>query len=171
MSTNVPTRESLKEKAKVIRKFLKEKCDADVSHSHCIELVSKVLDFNDWNTASASLKSKVNQTSLPFQIRTVGEMKSALAGFKDSDIIDGMYDFKIGDFLESLEDMKMDDMGNPEDTIIQEFSFVLEHLRDDHEIGIASFKLNLENEEVGVIHSPPTEEICDYWKNKTSTDS
>lgn len=166
MSTNVPTRESLKEKAKVIRKFLKEKCDADVSHSHCIELVSKVLNFNDWNTASAALKSKVNQAALPFQIRTVGEMRSALAGFKDSDIIDGMYEFKIGDFLEALEDMKLDDMGNPEDTITQEFSFVLEELRDDHEIGIASLKLHLENEEVSIAYSSPSEEPCDYWKNK-----
>lgn len=170
MST-IPTRESLKEKAKEIRKFLKEKCDADISHSHCIELVSKVLNFNDWNTASAALKSKVNQAALPFQIKTVGEMRSALAGFKDSDIIDGMYEFKIGDVLESLDDMKMDDMGDPENTITQEFSFVLEHLRDDHEMGIASFKLTLENEEVGITYSQQTEEPCDYWKNKAPDES
>jgi len=60
----------------------------------------------------------------------------------------------------------LEDVEKSEDTITQEFSFVLEHLRDDHEIGIASFKLHLESEELGIAYSPPTEENCDYWKNQ-----
>jgi hypothetical protein len=117
MSTNVPTRESLKEKAKVIRKFLKEKCNVEVSHSHCIEIVSKALDFKDWNTASAVSKSSAN-TNYPISIRTVGEMREALAPFKDSDSLDADFTFKVGDILDDCEDY------SPNDEIHQEFRFV-----------------------------------------------
>ncbi len=137
MST--PTQESLKEKAKLIRKFLNEKYGVDVSHSHCIELTSQLFGFKDWNTASAALKPKAKQDQLPIHIKTVGDMKKALALFDDdSAIFDGEYEFKPIDFINELDDDDLDG------TITQEFSLVLERFVPD----IASFKLQLEHESI-----------------------
>lgn len=85
MSTH--TKESLKEKATIIRKFLKETCDADISHSHSLELISKIFDFKDWNTASAMSESKpkVKQNSLPIQIETAGDKKKTLEESADTE--------------------------------------------------------------------------------------
>lgn len=167
MSISIPTPESLKEKAKVIRKFLKEKYNVDVSHGHCLDLTSEIFGLRDWNTASAASK-EANQISLPIEISTVGGMRRALASFKDSDIIDAEYVFKIKDFLESLDPLE-----SPEDSIRQEFKFVLEHLDDGRvEPRIASFKLTLENEELDVApYSDPPKEPCDFWKNQTPDES
>ncbi len=143
-ASSSPTSEGLKEKAKVIRKFLCEKYNADISHGHCMELISQLFGFKDWNTASAALRPKVSQVSVPFEIRTVGEMREALAGFKDSDLIDGMYEFKFEDFMS-----QMDGNAYVNDVISQEFSFVLEDLDDGKaEPRIASFKLRIEHEEL-----------------------
>lgn len=137
MST--PTQESLKEKAKLIRKFLNEKYGVDVSHSHCIELTSQLFGFKDWNMASAALKPKSKQDQLPIHVKTVGDMKKALALFDDdSAIFDGEYEFKVRDFINEINAEDWDD-----DTIItQEFSLVLEEFVPD----IASFKLKVEHE-------------------------
>lgn len=136
MST-IPTTESLKDKAKIIRNFMKEKCNVDVSHGLCIELISQLFGFRDWNTASATLKSKANQNIFPAQIKTVGDMKRALEMFDDSATIDAEYDFNLGDFLDEI-----DPLAEREDVINQEFSFVLERGAKD----ILSFKLVLEHE-------------------------
>lgn len=143
MSAGIPTSESLKEKAKLIRKFLNDKYKVDVSHSHCIELTSQIFGFKDWNTAAA--KIKLAKPTLPMKIRTVGEMKQALGLFQDEDYIDGMYEFLVKDFLDSL-----DGNATMADAITQEFSFTLARL-DDHPNGprFASFKLEVENEDIG----------------------
>lgn len=58
MSSDIATQNSLKEKAKLIRKFMKEKCNADISHSHSLELISQLYGFKDWNTALALMQRK-----------------------------------------------------------------------------------------------------------------
>lgn len=136
MST-VPSPESLKEKAKLVRKFLKEKCNVDVSHSHCIEIVSQVFGFKDWNTASATLRSRSQK--LPFKIETVSDMKRALEFFDDSIPIDGTYVFKVRELINRLEDYDSSD-----DEITQQFSLVLEQQDDE----FASFKLELDYEDI-----------------------
>ena len=81
MSDAISTPEDFKEKAKLIRKFMKEKCNADISHSYCLELSSQLFGFKDWNTASAVSKTKGR---LPTYIKTVGQIKKILAKFDDS---------------------------------------------------------------------------------------
>ncbi|WP_041802739.1 glyoxalase superfamily protein [Micavibrio aeruginosavorus] len=141
MST--PTQESLKQQAKVIRKFLNEKYQVDVSHGHCMELISQLFGFKDWNTATAALKPKAKQDLLPIHIKTVGDMKKALALFDDDTaIFDGEYEFKIQDFINEINAEDWDG-----DTILtQEFSLVLEEFVPD----IASFKLKIEHESLTI---------------------
>ena len=137
MST--PTQESLKQQAKVIRKFLNEKYQVDVSHGHCMELISQLFGFKDWNTASAALKPKDKQDQLPIHVKTVGDMKKALALFDDNAaILDGEYEFKVRDFINEMNAEDWDD----ETIITQEFSLILEQFVPD----IASFKLKIEHE-------------------------
>lgn len=144
MSANAPTPESLKEKAKLIRKFLKDRSGVEVSHSHCLEMVSQLFNFKDWNTATAALKQKDPQNALPVHIKTVSDLKKALESFEDSDTIDAMYEFKAKDLIDEIE---AEELG-PEDVITQEFSFVLNHPRDP--FGIASLDLKLENEDITI---------------------
>ncbi len=144
MSTNTPTPESLKEKAKLIRKFLKERSGVEVSHSHCLEMVSQLFNFKDWNTATAALKQNGTQNALPVHIRTVSDFKKALESFEDTDTIDAMYEFKARDLIDEIV---AEELG-PEDVITQEFSFVLKRPRDS--CGIASLDLKLENEDITI---------------------
>jgi len=137
MST--PTQEGFKEKAKVIRKFLNEKYGVDVSHGHCMELISQLFGFKDWNTAAAALKPKSKEDLLPIHIRTVGDMRKALELFDDSAIMDGEYEFKLKDFVDEIDFDELDG------TITQEFSLVLERYVSD----IASFTLHMEHESIG----------------------
>lgn len=139
MSMRTPTPESFKEKAKVIRQFMKEKCGADISHSHSLELISQLFGFKDWNTAAAVLKPKIDKSSLPIQIDTVADMKEAMQLFKDTDTIDADFEFKLGDLLENIEEFD-----GPEDIIHQEFALSFEGFNDD----IVSFKLTLKNEDI-----------------------
>ncbi|MBI1327017.1 MAG: hypothetical protein GC136_05185 [Alphaproteobacteria bacterium] len=136
---SIPTKESLKQKAKTVRKFLNDKYQVDVSHGHCMEIISQVLGFKDWNTASASLKPKAKQDLLPIHIKTVGDMRKALALYDDDTaIFDGEYEFKIQNFINDIDAEDWD-----KDTILtQEFSLVLEEFVPD----IASFKLKIEHE-------------------------
>jgi hypothetical protein len=137
MSTT--TQESLKQQAKLIRKFLNEKYQVDVSHGHCMELISQLFGFKDWNTASAALKPKDKQGQLPIHVRTVGDMKKALALFDDDEaILDGEYEFRVRDFINEMSAEDWDD----ETIITQEFSLVLEQFVPD----IANFKLKVEHE-------------------------
>lgn len=134
MSISIPSRESLKEKAKVIRQFMKEKHNVDVPHGHCMEMISQLFGFNDWNTASAALKPNEKSPNLPIQIKTVGDMKQALELFKDTDTIDADYEFNLKEFLDDMEDDAT--------SITQEFSLSFESFNED----IVTFKLKLEEE-------------------------
>ena len=82
MYDTVLTPENFKDKAKIIRSFMKEKCDADISHSHGLELISQLFGYKDWNTASAAVKSEVNKKSLRKRIKNVGQMRKALEPFE-----------------------------------------------------------------------------------------
>lgn len=136
------TEESLKQKAKLIHNFISEKYKVDVSHGHCLELISQIFGFKDWNTASAALNLKTKKDILPIHVRTVGDMKKALALFDDDDaIFDGEYEFKLNDFLSDIDP----DLEDIDSTIIQEFSLILTDFVPD----IASFKLKLEHESAG----------------------
>jgi hypothetical protein len=143
------TPESLKEKAKLIRSFINEKSSADVSHSHCLELASKLFGFHDWNTASAVLKSKPSEDSFPVGIKTVGDLKKALESFKDTDTIDADYTFQLGDILDDLGDFNA-----PDDEIFQEFSLSIDERNDD----IVNLKLKLEHESISESSKGPF-----YW--------
>lgn len=84
MSANVPSRDSLKEKAKTLRKFLKEKYAVDVSQGHSLELVSHLFGYKDWNTASAIAKKEVGAEKLPVWIKSLGDFKKVSASSSDS---------------------------------------------------------------------------------------
>jgi hypothetical protein len=47
------TRDQIKERAKFLRQVLLEKHKVDLPHGHALEVLSKVLGYGDWNTASA----------------------------------------------------------------------------------------------------------------------
>lgn len=121
---SIQTTDSLKKKASVIRTFLKERYDVDVSQGHSLELISKIFGFKDWNTASASLKPKTKQSSSPVQIVTVGDLKKALEGLDDSAMIEADYTFKV-------KDLELDAYNDPEDEIYQEYTFSLEERAKD----------------------------------------
>lgn len=53
------SKEQFKERAKFLREILKEKHKIELPHGHALEVLSKVLGFKDWNTASA-LSAEVN---------------------------------------------------------------------------------------------------------------
>lgn len=134
MSNYTPTREGLKEKAKVIRKFMNEKCNADISHSQCLELISQLFDFKDWNTASAISRSKEN---LPTFVKTAGDMKMVLEAFDDSAKLETWNTLVIGGLLEALKTLDIND-----GSFQSKYSLIF-----DGEVGNrASFQLKLENE-------------------------
>lgn len=137
MSTGTPASEKIKDKAKLIRQFMKEKCAAEISVGHSLELASQVLGFKDWNTASAVSKSKAKQLDLPVQLSTVGELKKLLAHFDDSDTIDADYEFDLAEFLSEIDDIEQPDK------VFQEFSLSFEGFNSD----ILTFKLKLEHED------------------------
>ncbi len=140
MSHSIPTPENLKEKAKVLRKVLKEKHGSDISHSHCMEMISQIFGFKDWNTASASLKPNVDTKIYPMKIGTVSDLKKALAPYDDSASVHADYEFRLGDFLDGIDPME-----EPDYVRLQEFSMKMESFGDD----LAIFKLVLEDESTG----------------------
>lgn len=145
MSASIPTPENFKEKAQIIRKFMKEKYNADVSQGHGLELISQLLGFKDWNTASAASKTSGSGKVLPLRIETIGELKKALEGFRDTDSVDAEFEFRIDEFISKLNE----EMIGAGDRILQQFSVVIEKTTDvgkDHDI--VTFKLNLDYEDV-----------------------
>ena len=95
----------------------------DVSHGHCMEIISQLFGFKDWNTASATLKPKSKQDLLPIHIKTVGDMKKALELFDDSATIDGEYEFKLKDLISEIDIYELDGI------ITQEFHLCPSTLR------------------------------------------
>lgn len=140
MSHSIPTPENLKEKAKVLRKVLKEKHGSDISHSHCMEMISQIFGFKDWNTASAALKLKADSKIYPMKIGTVGDLKKALAPYDDSASVHADYSFKLKDFLAEIDPME-----EIESERFQEFSLRMDRFNDD----LAIFELVLEEESMG----------------------
>src|SRR5690606_18864552 len=106
MSISVPTPENFKEKAKLIRSFMKEKCDADVSHSQCLELLSQLFGLKDWNTASDISKSKGR---LPVNIKEVGQMKKVLDKFDDSTDLEMWSLLAIEGLIDVIKELKLKD--------------------------------------------------------------
>lgn len=113
MSKDINTQKILKTKAKLVRNFLKEKCDTDISHSQCLELLSQILGFKDWNNAAATLESD----SPTIGYETVGSLKNALAGYSDKDSLKIECDIEMKDGAElttvnhefSLKSVKLKD--------------------------------------------------------------
>lgn len=154
-SITTPTPEAFKQKAKTVRKLMKDKFDIQMTHSQCIELVSNVYGFKDWNTASASAKSISKNLDLPFEIRSVGDMRKALANYQDADAIDFEYNYKLKNMVDEINEMISDD-ADPDDVINQEFSIILERI-DGRKVepAFATFKLKIEDE--SITHHIPKE--------------
>lgn len=140
MSNTVPSQEGLKAKAKTIRKFLKEKCGAEVSHSQCLELISQLFGFKDWNTASASSKSEVTKNDLPVWIKTVGGMRKALEPFKDSAKIEASSVLAIGAVLKSMDGLGLTEKSQFIDT----YSFIVGETNDE----LVNLVLKLEDQQL-----------------------
>lgn len=136
MSQDIKTHERVKEKAKLIRSFLKEKCNADISHSHSLELVAQILGYKDWNTAAADLRPKSIPTSSANPITTVGELKKALHSFDDSAFVESECEIKLKE-------------GDAVTYVLQEFSFSVKKSEDN----AAVIKLKLENEDINTIEA------------------
>ena len=49
-----PTKEQLKARSKHLAQLLQDKYNLKVSHGHCLDLVSKLFGFKNWNTANAA---------------------------------------------------------------------------------------------------------------------
>ncbi|HAZ13253.1 MAG: hypothetical protein A2X86_00505 [Bdellovibrionales bacterium GWA2_49_15] len=151
MLSATPTPESLKKKAKVIRKFLNEKYSLDISHGHCMELISQLFGFKDWNTAKAeisaferlqvlaSIRARTTNDDEIVKGMTVGEIRKALEGCDDSATVDADFEFSLGEFINSLEEL-----ANPEDTIHQEFAVTAIEKFDENYANI-KLTLNYEN--------------------------
>ncbi len=150
MSISIPTPENLKSKAKLTRQFLKDRCQVELSHSQCLELISQIFGFKDWNTATAelsaferlkalaSIRSKKPEGLFAGQGMTVGDLRKALEGYDDTATLDADYEFNVGEFMNSF-----DELDNPEDAIHQEFAVTALEKVD---VGYANLKLKLKNE-------------------------
>lgn len=127
MSKDINSQKILKTKAKLVRNFLKEKCNSDISHSQSLELLSKILGFQDWNSAAAVLEEE----SPTIGYETVGSLKNALAPFNDKDSL------KIECDIEMKE-------GSELTTVNQEFSLKSVKVKD----GELTVELKLEYENI-----------------------
>lgn len=61
---SAPTTEQLKARSKHLAKLLQEKYKVKVSHGHCLDVVSQLFGFKDWNTATAASPSDEPKSSL-----------------------------------------------------------------------------------------------------------
>lgn len=134
---SIPTSESLKDKAKVIRKFLKEKHNVDIPHGHCLDLVSRLFGAKDWNSASALARPSVNPAELPIFVLTAGEMKKVLEPVKDSAKLVVWGNSRIKAFKET-----MSELGIEEGILTTEYSLTREDSTDDQ----ISFQLKCEDQ-------------------------
>lgn len=89
------SKEQFKERAKFLREILKEKHKIELPHGHALEVLSKVLGFKDWNTASAlsaevgnekpaTEKSVANDSTVKpvaAKLQTAGELADFFAKF------------------------------------------------------------------------------------------
>jgi hypothetical protein len=133
----IPTSENLKEKAKVIRKFLKEKHSVDIPHGHCLDLVSQLFGSKDWNTASAMVKPRVNPEDRPMFVLSVGEMKKLLEPCEDSAAISVWGNQRIKAFADTMKEL-----GLEQGMLTTEYSLTREEFTKDK----VSFQLKCEDQ-------------------------
>lgn len=90
-----PSKEQIKDRAKILRQVLKEKHKIDLPHGHALEVLAKVFGFNDWNTASALSSNNSSETQstgsntvkttkkLPIaaKLQTAGELADFFSNF------------------------------------------------------------------------------------------
>lgn len=145
---SIPSIEGLKEKVKIVRKFLNEKYNVDISQGHGLDLVSKVYGFQDWNTASAALKPNRKKTSAPTSIETVGDLRGALASYQDSDRIDAEFKFKLSDLLNQLNEYD-----DPESEVIQGFDLSVTDFDGRPELALILKHEDLYSEVTGMMRS------------------
>lgn len=143
MSTSIPSKESLKDKAKVIKKFMKEKCNSDISHSHCLELISQIFGIKDWNTVSGLVKSEVKNKKLPIVIKNIGDLHKASEHLNASTSIEVDDSWLTQGFFEALNEL-----GHTDGTILNKYSLVLVETPE----GKAKFRLKLEDQRIGEIN-------------------
>jgi len=136
MSISVPTPENFKEKAKIIRTFMKEKYGVDVSQGHGLELMSQLFGLKDWNTASAVLKTKGR---LPTYIKTVGQMKKVLSKFDDSLPMEMWGLNSVEGYLETIKELNLKN-----EMFQNRYSLISDGVSTD----IASFQLKLEDQKL-----------------------
>lgn len=107
MSANVPSRESIKEKTKALRKFLKEKYGVDISQGHGLELVSQILGFKNWNTVSAISKKESEHENLPVWVKSLGDFRKVSAKCDDKTKLEFWNITPIDSFMEFLRSQKL----------------------------------------------------------------
>jgi hypothetical protein len=91
-----PSKQQIKDRAKILREVLREKHKIELPHGHALEVLAKVFGFNDWNTASALAPNQDKETEvvakeaesskkdLPFgaKLPTAGELADFFAKFE-----------------------------------------------------------------------------------------
>lgn len=91
-----PSKQQIKDRAKILREVLREKHKIELPHGHALEVLARVFGFNDWNTASALVSNQDKETEvapkeaensqkdLPFaaKLPTAGELADFFAKFE-----------------------------------------------------------------------------------------
>lgn len=91
-----PSKQQIKDRAKILREVLREKHKIELPHGHALEVLARVFGFNDWNTASALVSNQDKETEvaskeaenskkeLPFaaKLPTAGELTDFFAKFE-----------------------------------------------------------------------------------------
>lgn len=104
MQTVKLSEEGLKNKAKKIRQFIHEKHGLKIPHGHCLDLVSLMYNFKDWNTASALLSRQSKILNSKVEIDTIGKFRDQTKHLTDETHLDASFDLDIIDLIRELED-------------------------------------------------------------------
>ncbi|MBK22939.1 MAG: hypothetical protein CME70_03400 [Halobacteriovorax sp.] len=136
-SKNTPV--NLKKKARLLQTNLKNVDKVDLTHSRCLEIVSHLLGFHNWSYAKKVLGEKESGVNNKNEISTVGDLRKAISGFKDSAPLDAHFSFKTLDYIQDIED--------EETERFQEFSVNIDEFSDN---SFVSLKLKLEHESCSI---------------------
>lgn len=149
MNTTKLTTDILKDKAKQIRLFLKEKQTSNITHGHCLDLISIIYGFKDWNTASALLSKNHTNETAKTKIDTVGELRKKIADLPDNTPLDAEHTIDTVNFLQELE------IGQSK--IHYEFSVSLEVEGDTEKFATLNLKVEHESAEFDQDKIGPTQ--------------
>lgn len=58
----IPSKEQLKARSKYLAKLLQEKYNLKVSNGHCLQVVSQLFGYKNWNTANALASDEATET-------------------------------------------------------------------------------------------------------------